>query len=158
MNADLLCDPDTTHLTEFDVCKHCRGTDFYLDNVEWERTCMGCGVVGTYEFSVPVFYDVQRTYSKKSYFISGCVSKAVCAGAPLDRMDMELIERYFIMILNKFHATKATHRRKNFPNNPFILDKICKHMGIYITPFIKLPKLSATLAKLETDWVLINPF
>lgn len=147
-------------VTEFDICQHCGGLDFYQDEVEWERVCTGCGIVSCYEFSVIPVDTKPRTYFKHLYFLHTILPRIMVRGARLSRMDMEQITRFFKMAVIRFESTRSEHKRKNFINTHFVLSKIADALGMgdAVHPFLKLPKLPATRRSLEALWPMLNPF
>jgi len=109
------------------------------------------------EMDSQFYYVKQKTYFKHNYFTNTILSGAMTKGFRITRMDMVELERLYKLCVNKFYETKAEHKRKYFISAKFVLNKICATMGKDVSPFIKLPKKD-TLAKLERDWLIINPF
>jgi hypothetical protein len=151
------------NITWFDMCHYCNGTDFFQDDVTWERTCTGCGVVSCYEFSDPVQAARRVTYHKHLYFLHSILPKIVSGGAALSRADMEQVTTIYKLAVERFYDTQKDHKRKNFINSHFVLDKICARLYkedkyARIRSHLRIPKLKKTRDALEKLWVVIDPF
>ena len=139
-------------LSEFDICKDCGCVDFYLDDKAWERACTNCGLVSCRNWSEVETFHRPSTYLKQNYFINTVVAKARLNGAPIDNFFVGSVEAIFNQCLANFYSSFSVHKRKNFPHYGFILVKICDMLGKDVKPFVKVPKLKKTLARLEDEW------
>lgn len=136
-----------------DLCPLCGGAEFSLDEVHCERSCTECGCCGPLAWSLPVMYAAPpKTYSKHTYFKTRALADMVVAGAGINRREMELAATLHTQCVNRFYATQHLHKRKSFLHNGFVLIQIGKKMGIDFSSFVKMPKLKATIARLQNDW------
>lgn len=142
---------------ELDRCMHCGSCDFYHDNVEWHSTCTNCGIIDSYDVGSRIEYFKPKTYFRHNYFTNSILSGAMQKGFRVTRNEMLEMERMYKLCVNNFNLKKDVHKRKYFINASFVLNKIAKHLGKDVEPFIKLPKKN-TLERLERDWKIINPF
>lgn len=143
----------------FKMCHVCKGNDFYFDRVEWERVCRDCATVGCMEFSTEITRASTKTYLRSSYFMNGVISKLLLNGLKLNGWELLHVEVHFKLCLRKFDQTRSRHKRRNFMNFNFVMDKICKHLGHDTHGSIKMPKLKSTLERLNYDWDhYVNPY
>lgn len=141
----------------FDICINCYGNDFALHHLEWERVCRHCGFVSPIELSLYNEDDEKKCYSRESYFKNIVLHKIVKKGAPLTNFEMEQMATAYGRSVSLFQQTKDVMGRSSFPSACFVAWKLGLNMGKDLKEWIKLPKLKATLVKLEKDWELINP-
>lgn len=141
----------------YDQCTDCGGEDFVLHFSEWERTCSSCGLVSCIEFSIFESPVVTKTYKKHTYFRSTVINNAIKAGAPINGQEAETLSGMFERSVSLFHENKEHIKRNNFPSSQFVLLKLGEILGKDLRPWVKLPKLKATLQKVEQDWVFLDP-
>lgn len=141
----------------YDQCQDCGGESFVLHFNEWERTCENCGLVSAIEFSLVDPPIEKKHYQKKTYFRNTIVSQAIAKGAPINNEEAETLMGMFERSVSLFHENKDKMIRHNYPSAQFVLYKLGQILGKDLRPWCKLPKLKATLAKVEADWEFINP-
>lgn len=141
----------------YDQCTECGSEEFDLHFSEWERTCIGCGLVSCIEFSL---YDPpmeKKHYQKRTYFKNTIVANAINKGAPISGEEAETIVGMFERSVSLFHENKSKMKRQNYPSAQFVLYKLGEILGKDLRPWCKLPKLKNTLAKVEEDWQYLDP-
>lgn len=141
----------------FDICTECGGIDFALHHLEWERVCEDCGVVSPIELSL---YDPpmeRKTYSRPSYFKNTILANLVKKGAPINNEDSERLSCMFERSQALFKENKDYLQRKNYPSAQYVVWKLGLNIGLNLRPYVKLPKLKATLDKVEIDWKYLDP-
>lgn len=141
----------------YDQCEDCGGESFVLHFNEWERTCESCGLVSAIEFSLIDPPIEKKHYQKQTYFKNTIVHQAILKGAPISGEEAEVLVGMFERSVSLFHENKHKMKRQNYPSSQFVLFKLGEILGKDLKPWCKLPKLKATLAKVEEDWVYINP-
>lgn len=141
----------------FDICENCGGTEFALHHLEWERVCRDCGVVSPIELSLYDPPHVTKTYSRPSYFKNTIIANLVKKGAPIKNDDAERLGFMFERSQALFRENKEYLQRKNYPSAQFVVWKLALAIGIDLAPWVKLPKLKATLSKVEQDWEYLDP-
>jgi len=143
--------------SRYDQCTDCGGEEFVLHFNEWERTCEHCGLVSAIEFSLDDPPIERKTYQKKTYFKNTILANAIMKGAPINGEEAEKIAGMFDRSVTLFFENKEHMTRRNYPSSQFVLFKLGEILGKDLRPWCKLPKLKATLAKVEEDWHFINP-
>jgi len=141
----------------FDFCPSCKGSDFALHHLEWERVCRDCGVVSPIELSL---YDPPmetKQYSRPSYFRNTIIANLIKKGAPINNEEAEKLVCMFERSQALFRENKDNLQRKNYPSAQFVVWKLGLAIGIDLSPWVKLPKLKATLSKVEVDWPYLDP-
>jgi len=141
----------------FDQCEFCGETEFVLHYNEWERTCQSCGVVSCIEFSL---YDPpfeKKSYKKHSYFRTTIINNAIQAGAPISGEEADILSGMFERSVSLFHENREHMTRKNYPSSQFVLLKLGEILGKDLSPWVKLPKLASTRARVEQDWKYLDP-
>ena len=149
------------HIEDNDLlerCIECLSTDLYFDRIEWETSCMNCGLVSEYEGwgEVPI-YVKPKTYFKHNYFSNSILPKAMEKGFKVTRSEMVEMERLYKICVQRFYETQDIHKRKYMINSTFTFVKICEKMGKDVKEYVSLPK-KETVLKLEKDWLVMNVF
>lgn len=141
---------------EWDACVECGGNQFEANEREWERVCMSCGLTSAYELFNEVHIPIPYYYKHENYFQNTIINKALSKGAPISHIQEQLM-LMFHKSLTLFFRVKHQIHRDNYPNYQYALLKLCQHLNVDVSAFIKLPKMKKTLKAVEQDWVFIDP-
>ena len=144
-------------MSEFDECAECGCTYFFQDLVEWHRTCTSCGLQSCLEWTTSVEIQADMHYKKENYFVNTIIMKAIKAGAPLKRDHVDQLNTMFLESVRKFNCIKNQLGRQNYPNYQYAFYRLALKIGIDVTPYIKFPKMSATMENVIRDWPFIDP-
>lgn len=141
---------------EWDQCTNCGCSEFDGNEREWERVCIGCGMTSAYELFSYEKPPIPYYYKHENYFQKTIIANAISKGAPIGNIQEHLMIM-FTKSLQLFFQKKKEHGRDNYPNYQYALYMLCRHLGVDILPFIKLPKMKKTLEAVKEDWLAIDP-
>lgn len=146
----------TDYDDDWDACTHCGGQDFEANSREWERVCTSCGATSCYELFNHVAIPPSYFYKHENYFQNTIINRAISNGANIRGIEEHLM-LMFHKSLRLFHDVKRRIGRDNYPSYQYALLKMCEHLKIDVSTYIKLPKMKKTIEAVKRDWVFIDP-
>jgi hypothetical protein len=147
-----MCDLD--YDDEWDACDNCGGVNFEANDREWERVCTNCGVTSSYELFNFVPPPPQYFYKHENYFQNTIIRNAMSKGA-----NIACIQENLMLMFHKslclFHRCKSKLNRMNYPSYQYALLKLCEHLKMDVSQYVRLPKMKKTLEAVKQDWEMI---
>lgn len=141
---------------EWDMCDNCGSREFEANDREWERVCLDCGTTSSYELFNHVKRPPAYFYKHENYFQNTILANALSKGARIEGIQDHLM-LMFHKSLCLFHRVKKDMGRDNYPSYQYALLKLCEHLNVDVSRYIKLPKMKKTLEAVKKDWESIDP-
>lgn len=155
-HASFLNMTDIDYDDEWDVCENCGSNEFDANDKDWERVCMRCGMTSCYELfnyskPPPTYF-----YKHENYFQNMIIGNAISKGANILHIKDHLM-LMFHKSLCLFHRVKRDMQRDNYPSYQYALLRLCEHLSVDVSAYVKLPKMKKTMEAVKQDWLLIDP-